>query len=193
MIRIACQLWIVGLWAAFLVFWVTAAISAKRRFDRPALRRGMAAGAALVIALLAAAAILMRRPADVQALLSLCVQSDWMAAAGAALATLGALVAFAGRAAIGPNWAMPGTRQAGTELVTSGPYKVIRHPIYSGILLMMAGTAVGITPVWWLVTVPVGSYFVASARAEEAYMATRFPDLYPAYRARTKMLIPFLL
>lgn len=77
--------------------------------------------------------------------------------------------------------------------MTSGPYKHVRHPIYSRILLMIAGTAIGLAPVLWLATVAVAIYFVASARAEEAYMAKRFPDDYPVYRARTKMLIPFLL
>jgi protein-S-isoprenylcysteine O-methyltransferase Ste14 len=191
--RVACQLWIVSLWAAFLIFWLIAAISAKRSFDRGALRRGMAAGAALFGIMLAAVAFLVPRPADVQALLLLRVESDWMAVAGAILATVGAIVAFAARAVIGRNWGIPATRQTDTELVTGGPYKVIRHPIYSGILLMMVGTAIGLAPVLWLATVAVAVYFIASARAEEAYMARRFPDLYPGYRARTKMLIPFLL
>lgn len=191
--RFACQLWIVGLWAAFLAFWLIAGISAKRSFDRGALRRGMAAGAALSLAMLAAVPFLVPRPADVQALLFLRVQSEWMAGAGAALATLGAMLAFAARAVIGRNWGIPATRQTDTELVTSGPYKVVRHPIYSGILLMMAGTAIGLVPVFWLATIAVTIYFVGSARSEEANMAKRFPNDYPAYQARTKMLIPFLL
>lgn len=84
-------------------------------------------------------------------------------------------------------------RKIDTDLVTSGPYRLIRHPIYSGVLLMIIGTAVGITPLWWLVAAAAGFYFVHSARAEERYMAERFPDTYAAYRARTKMLLPFLL
>lgn len=191
--HIVCQLWIVSLWVAFLVYWLIAGIFAKQSFDRPALRRSMATGAALVAVILAAGFLVRPRADVLQALRLAFVQSDWMAVAGAASATLGAIVAFAARAVIGRNWGIPGTRQTDTDLVTNGPYKVIRHPIYSGILLMMAGTAIGLTPVWWLVTVPVAVYFVASARAEEAYMAMRFRDDYPAYRARTKMLIPFLL
>jgi protein-S-isoprenylcysteine O-methyltransferase Ste14 len=191
--RIACQSWIVSLWAAFLIVWVTAAIFAKRSLGRRALYRGMGLGLALFGVMTAAVAFLVRWSGDVEALQLLLSQSDRMAAAGAALATLGALVAFAARAVIGRNWGIPGTRQTNAELVTSGPYQFIRHPIYSGILLMMAGTAVGLAPVLWLATVAVAIYFIASARAEEAYMARRFPDEYPDYRARTKMLIPFLL
>jgi protein-S-isoprenylcysteine O-methyltransferase Ste14 len=116
-----------------------------------------------------------------------------MAVAGAALATLGAIVAFTARGVIGRNWGSPGMHKANTELVTRGPYSLIRHPIYAGILLMMVGTAVGLTPLWWLVVVAAGAYFVTSARAEEFYMTERFPDAYPAYKARTKILVPFLL
>jgi len=115
------------------------------------------------------------------------------AVAGAALATFGAILAFAARAAIGRNWGSPGKRKTNTELVTHGPYSFIRHPIYAGMLLMMVGTAIGLAPMWWLVAIAAGIYFVTSARAEESYMTERFPDAYPAYKARTRMLIPFLL
>ena len=74
----------------------------------------------------------------------------------------------------------------------TGPYAFIRHPIYGGVLLMMVGTALGFAPVWWLAAGAAGIYFFYSARAEERFMGERFPDSYPAYRARTKMLIPFL-
>lgn len=193
MMCIKSQFWIAMLWAAFLILWLIAAIFAKPSFDWAALRRGVAAGAALFAVTLAAVAFRVRNSADLEALLLLLVQTDWMAAAGAVLATFGAIVAFAARLVIGRNWGIPGTRRSETELVTSGPYKVVRHPIYSGILLMMAGTAIGLAPIFWLATAAVAMYFVASARAEEAYMAKRFPYDYPPYRARTKMLIPFLL
>ena len=95
--------------------------------------------------------------------------------------------------AIGRNWAPPATCRTDTELVTSGPYALVRHPIYGGILLMMVGTAIGLIPTWWLVAAAAGIYFFYSARAEERFMTERFPDSYPAYRARTKMLIPLLI
>lgn len=191
-LRVACQWWIVGLWAAFLVYWVIAGISTNRGFDRWALRRDTAIALALLVVIVAVE-LLARRFASLQALNLATIHSPWSAAAGAATVTAGATVAFAARAVIGRNWGIPATRQTGTELVTNGPYKVIRHPIYSGILLMMLGTAIGLNSTGWLVTVVVAIYFVASARSEESYMAERFPEDYPDYRARTKMLIPFLL
>ena len=79
------------------------------------------------------------------------------------------------------------------ELVTSGPYRVVRHPIYSGLLLAILGTALT-TNLYWLVAMGVmGIYFAYSARVEEQLLTTSFPVAYPSYRAKTKMLIPFLL
>lgn len=192
MILTACHSLIVGLWAAFLVYWVIAGIFAKRGADRTALGRGMTIRFALFLIIVAALSFA-RRFVDLQALQWKEFHSVPMAATGAALSTFGALIAFAARGVIGRNWGSPGVRKTNTELVTRGPYSVIRHPIYTGILLMMVGTALGLTPTWWLVAVAAGIYFVTSARAEESYMTERFPDAYPEYKARTKMLIPFVL
>jgi len=82
---------------------------------------------------------------------------------------------------------MPQTSAGGT-----GPYRSIRHPIYSGIILAMIGTTIGVS-LYWLVAVGLlGAYFVYSAVVEERYMAGRFPDSYPEYKRSTKMLIPFI-
>ncbi len=78
-------------------------------------------------------------------------------------------------------------------LVTTGPYRYIRHPIYSGIILAMVGTALAVT-IYWLVAVAVlGTYFVYSASVEERIMVRLFPATYPAYKKSTHMLIPFIL
>lgn len=85
------------------------------------------------------------------------------------------------------------TQKDEPELVTLGPYRFVRHPIYSGILLAILGTALA-TNIYWLVALGVmGIYFVYSARVEERMLTTSFPAAYPSYRAKTKMLIPFVL
>jgi protein-S-isoprenylcysteine O-methyltransferase Ste14 len=78
------------------------------------------------------------------------------------------------------------------ELVTSGPYRLVRHPIYSGILIAGIGTAVGINWSYLVVVALAGAYFIYSATVEERYLATEFPDAYPGYRRSTKMLIPYI-
>ena len=187
-----CHWWIVGLWTVFLIYWAIAAVFARRGLKRSALRQGIGMRFGLLVMIIVAVA-LARRFADLRALQWAELHSVPMAVTGAVLATLGAIVAFAARAAIGRNWGPPATRRTDTELVTTGPYALVRHPIYTGILLMLIGTAVGLIVGWWLVAAAAGIYFFVSARAEERHMVERFPETYPAYRARTKMLIPFLL
>jgi protein-S-isoprenylcysteine O-methyltransferase Ste14 len=87
---------------------------------------------------------------------------------------------------------MPMSRKDEPELVTSGPYHRVRHPIYSGILLAGVGTAVALSWLWLLAVVLTGIYFVYSATVEERYMGEQFPDSYPTYRRSTKMLVPFI-
>jgi len=94
---------------------------------------------------------------------------------------------------LGRNWGMPMTEKSEPELVTSGPYRVVHHPIYSGLLLAGLGTALATNLAWLVALALMGAYFIYSARVEERLMTTSFPSAYPSYRARTKMLIPFLL
>lgn len=190
MILTACHWWIAGLWAVFLVYWLIAAMFMKR-VERSAMRPGMTLRFALFVIIVIAIGLARRSPA-LRGLQWMELHSVPMALTGAVIATIGAIVAFAARAAIGRNWGPPATRRTDTELVTSGPYALVRHPIYTGVLLMMIGTAIGLIPAWWLVAAAAGTYFAMSAHAEERFMAERFPDSYPAYRARTKMLVPFI-
>jgi protein-S-isoprenylcysteine O-methyltransferase Ste14 len=62
----------------------------------------------------------------------------------------------------------------------------------TGIILAMFGSMIGESPFWLLPLILSGTYFVFSARREEAFMVTQFPEQYRAYMKRTKMLLPFL-
>jgi protein-S-isoprenylcysteine O-methyltransferase Ste14 len=88
---------------------------------------------------------------------------------------------------------MPMTRKERPELVTSGPYAYVRHPIYTGILVAVFGSAIGTSPFWLIPFVLLGIYFVYGARREEKLMMEQFPEQYPQYMSRTKMLVPFVL
>jgi protein-S-isoprenylcysteine O-methyltransferase Ste14 len=76
-------------------------------------------------------------------------------------------------------------------LVTWGPYRFVRHPIYTGILFMLVGTSL-LYPLAAIPSAAFIAYFVYSARREERDMQRQFPDAYPSYRQRSKMLIPFV-
>ena len=83
-------------------------------------------------------------------------------------------------------------RKVDAELVTSGPYRYIRNPIYSGLILAAIGTAVAVSWYWLVAVVFMGAYFAYSATVEEHIMERLFPNEYPAYKRSTKMLIPFV-
>jgi protein-S-isoprenylcysteine O-methyltransferase Ste14 len=87
---------------------------------------------------------------------------------------------------------MPMTRREDPDLVTTGPYRFIRHPIYTGIILGLAGTALATTVLGLIAVAVVAGFFIFSATREEHFLAGEFPDSYPGYQARTKMLIPFV-
>jgi protein-S-isoprenylcysteine O-methyltransferase Ste14 len=192
MILTLCHWWIVALWVIFVVYWAVAAISARRGLKRSAFRGSMKLRVTLMVVIVAAV-VLTRRSSALHALQLGVFWSVPAALSGAIITSLGAALAFTARAAIGRNWGTPGMQRTDTELITRGPYGLVRHPIYSGLLLMMVGTAIGLIITWWLVAAAAAVYFIYSARAEEKYMCERFPDAYPAYRARTRMLVPFLL
>ncbi len=116
-----------------------------------------------------------------------------MGSAGVAVCALGIAIAIWARTYIGRNWGMPMSLRAGHELVTTGPYAYVRHPIYTGILLAFTGsTLVNWFPRILLLGIFL-AYFVYAAKSEERSMLKQFPNEYPAYVTRTKMLVPFLL
>ena len=117
----------------------------------------------------------------------------WLEGIGLAVFVLGLALAVWARIYLGRNWGMPMSHKVDPELVTTGPYRRIRHPIYSGIIVAMIGTAIAVSLFWLIAVAVLGGYFLYSAVMEERYMADRFPDSYPAYKRSTKMLIPFIL
>jgi protein-S-isoprenylcysteine O-methyltransferase Ste14 len=88
---------------------------------------------------------------------------------------------------------MPMSQHADAQLVTSGPYRFVRHPIYSGLLAGLLGTALVTNLIDLIIVAVLGAYFYYSASVEEKNLTATFPTAYPAYRTSTKMLIPFVL
>ena len=182
---------IAGLWLLFVAYWAVAAMGAKRNAS-PRLWRG-GIGLRLVVILLVATVL--RSPslreflAEAQRSAS---QSDTLSWSGVALCVLGFGLAIFARWHLGRNWGMPMSRKEQPELVISGPYAYIRHPIYTGLILAMLGSAMGVNVSWALMLIPVGTYFILSARQEESVMLQQFPKQYAAYMARTGMLVPRL-
>ena len=109
---------------------------------------------------------------------------------GVALCLLGFSLAINARRHLGRNWGLPMSRKEQPELITNGPYALIRHPIYTGLILAMLGSEIGVNVFWPLLLVLIGPYLVVNPRREEAIMLQLFPEQYAAYMARTGMLAP---
>jgi protein-S-isoprenylcysteine O-methyltransferase Ste14 len=119
--------------------------------------------------------------------------SHGMQAAGTGLTLLGCAFAIWARLALGANWSGRPTVKAGHELVIAGPYGVTRHPIYTGILVAAAGTALADLQWRRLAGVAlIAGAMLLKIRQEEALMMETFPDAYSRYRQRVKALIPGL-
>ncbi|HTT86006.1 MAG TPA: isoprenylcysteine carboxylmethyltransferase family protein [Acidimicrobiales bacterium] len=93
---------------------------------------------------------------------------------------------------IGRIWGTPMSQKKEPELVTSGPYHLVRHPIYSGVLVASVGTAVALSWAWLVAVALAGVYFFYCATVEERNLTGQFPDTYPVYRRSTKMFVPFI-
>jgi protein-S-isoprenylcysteine O-methyltransferase Ste14 len=178
---------IFAVWAVFWIYWLIAATNVKEHSrQRSPMRRIRPVSLIIIVA-----AIVVIH--NVRGAGSLTIHSPVIEAVGTIVFLSGLALAVWARVHLGRNWGMPMSRKDDPELVTSGPYRFIRHPIYSGILLAVLGTALAVNLDWLLLLGLLGAWFVHSATVEEGLMTDQFPSVYPAYRNRTRMLGPFLL
>jgi protein-S-isoprenylcysteine O-methyltransferase Ste14 len=174
-------------WAVFWVYWLLAAANNKERARGGSPIRRIRPVSAVIIG---AAFVLIRNTKGSD---SLVIHSHVLQAVGTIVFLSGLGLAVWARLHLGRNWGMPMTERAEPELVTSGPYRLVRHPIYTGILVGVLGTALAINLFYLIPLAVLTAYFVVSATVEERMLTATFPDTYPSYKAHTKKLIPFLL
>lgn len=177
-------------WLIFLAYWMISATASKKTVRSPSWWKG----AIMRVAIVGTIFLLFKIPSLKRLLVHYNSSPDIMVAiAGVVLCGMGLAFAIWARVYLGANWGMPMSLKENPELITAGPYKLVRHPIYSGMLLAMFGSALTNGLGWFVVFIIVSIYFLFSAKAEEKIMAEQFPDQYPAYKKHTKMLIPYIL
>jgi protein-S-isoprenylcysteine O-methyltransferase Ste14 len=117
----------------------------------------------------------------------------WPAALGAALTFAGAAFSIWARFAIADNWSSDVQVKRDHELIVAGPYRWVRHPIYTGLLLMFAGTALAVGEWRGVLAVAIAAAALwRKLRIEEAFMRLNFGEAYVRYAARTPALVPFV-
>ena len=114
-------------------------------------------------------------------------------AAGWILTAVGMLFSVWARVTLGRNWSASVVLKHGQELISTGPYALVRHPIYTGLLVALTGTA--LYNGRWRALLGLACFAISfwlKARSEEDLLEGEFGEQYRSYRARTPMLIPSL-
>lgn len=171
-------------WAAFWIYWLAMSVGVKAGQTRWTRFAGIRIAVVLVILLLLRLKTFKGHVAT---------HNPWLQGVGLAIFVLGLALAIWARMYLGRNWGMPMAQKVDPELVITGPYHRVRHPIYSGIILAMIGTTIAVSLYWLVAVLLIGAYFLYSATVEERSMTELFPDSYPQYKQSTKMLIPFVI
>ena len=172
-------------WIAFWIFWL--ALGTRSKAAAHTQRGGF-----LVIRIVIAVVVVSVIRSRTFRLHGAIVHDPLAQGVGTALFLAGLLLAIWARVHLGRNWGKPMSEKVDAELVTSGPYRYIRNPIYSGLILAMVGSSVAISPYCLVLVAIVAAYFVYSSLVEERIMSRLFPATYPHYRRSTKRLIPFV-
>jgi protein-S-isoprenylcysteine O-methyltransferase Ste14 len=183
---------ICGLWISLSIYWVTAIVPGRK--DTGKTQRYGRVGISIGLSL--ALIFLLTQLRSVQGV----AQQLFRVSVGPGVGILAVTLVAAGvgfaiwaRFHLGRNWGIPLTIKQEPELVTSGPYKLVRHPIYTGFILAMLGSALVSSIFGLFLSLSMCAYFVISAFAEEKILSKHFPEQYPEYKKRSKMLIPFVI
>src|SRR5229473_1994189 len=155
------QQWIHALWVLFGFYWLVSALKRKKT---------------------------KRRETWGERFVPLNPAVEW---AGVLLTAAGVAVAFWARWHLGANWSGVVTLKEGHELIRTGPYRNIRHPIYTGILLALFGTVVVTGELRGLLAVAIAWLsFYWKARREESFLSQEFGEKFAAHAKQTGMFLP---
>jgi protein-S-isoprenylcysteine O-methyltransferase Ste14 len=178
----------VACWIIFLLTWFFFSLSAKKTIRRDYRSIGSRIAIGIFAAFLIRASMRSGQTLQIAG-----THHPLLGGIATALVVLGVGIAVWARVHIGRNWGMPMSVKESPELVTTGPYAYVRHPIYSGVMLAMLGAALYIGAWWAFLFLLFTGYFAYSAKKEEALLEKTFPVQYPPYKERTKMFVPFVL
>jgi protein-S-isoprenylcysteine O-methyltransferase Ste14 len=179
-----------GLWLAWLLGWLLAARATARTVVRQSVTSRLAHSV-----LIWGGALLLFVQSDRWGILThpIIPASTWIIWSGVVLVALGLGFSAWARAHLGRFWSGTVTFKADHALIRTGPYGVTRHPIYTGLLLALAGTAlVRCTPAALVGLVLMVLGFVLKIRQEEQLLSEHFGSEYGVYQAEVPALVPGL-
>jgi protein-S-isoprenylcysteine O-methyltransferase Ste14 len=177
-------------WTALIVVWVVGAFRTKRTIQS----QSSASQLLYTAILIAGVCLIFAKQSGVPWLdRQLYPVTVPIALAGLLVVLMGVAFTVWARLMLGGNWSNRVTVKENHTLVRTGPYRIVRHPIYSGILLGMLGSALQRGRIRCFVGVLIcGVSFWLKTRAEERFMVQSFGEQYLQYRHRVKALAPFI-
>lgn len=181
---------ILACWITFIVYWLISAPRAKAIAEKQSLLSALAHR--ILVGLGYCMLVVQSLPPPMNRVLI--PRTDWALAAGVMICGLGLWFTIWARRTLAGNWSSEVAFKQGHELVRTGPYRLVRHPIYTGLLVMYLGTAIENGRLrCWLGIAVVGVGFWIKLRQEERLLLRHFPVEYPAYQKQVKALVPFVI
>lgn len=181
---------ILGCWIIFLTYWLISALAVKRTAEPQSLLSAIAHRIPIGLGWFLLAYQGLPPPMN----LVLMPRTDWARVIGVVVCVFGLFVTIWARYRLAGNWSSNVTFKQRHELVQTGPYQFVRHPIYTGLLVMCLGSAMEIGRLrCFLSLVVVGIGFWIKLKQEERLMLLHFPDEYLNYQRRVKALVPFVI
>jgi protein-S-isoprenylcysteine O-methyltransferase Ste14 len=181
---------IVGAWFTFLAIWLISALTTKR-----AVKRFSGPSRTVQVVLMFVAYFLLFDPQTAVGFLDwrFISRSDASTWTGIGMTLAGLLFAVWARIFIGRNWSSAITVKQDHQLIRTGPYAIVRHPIYAGLLVAILGTAIAIDEVRGLIAVALATVsFWMKSQVEERFMTEQFGAEYASYKRDVKALVPFI-
>lgn len=180
-----------GLWLAWGLYWLIAAADVKST----ARSESAVSRAAHLVPLALAGMLLASRHLPIPVLYARFIEpTTFTFFLGTGIVAAGLTVAVWARTILGRNWSGIVTLKQDHELIRSGPYRWVRHPIYTGLLLGFLGTAIALAQwrgVFAFLIVVVALW--RKLRHEERWLGEMFGADYAKYRSEVAALIPFVL
>jgi protein-S-isoprenylcysteine O-methyltransferase Ste14 len=181
---------ILACWITFIVYWIVSASRTKKIAEKQSLLSALAHRIPVGLGWWMLAFPKWPPPMN----WPIVPHADLIRILGAAICAYGLFFTIWARRTLAGNWSSDVTFKQGHELIKAGPYRFVRHPIYTGLLIMSLGTAIEIGQLHcWLSIVLTGIGFWIKLSQEERLLLRHFPNEYPAYQKQVKALVPFIL